>query len=176
MTLTKRLQVIERKRAALLERVSAMDATVLDGRVRPATWSIKEIVEHLVLAEEDVLVDIRALDRLEPRPRRWRNRMAYVVVMFVLKYDIPVKAPSSAMLPAGNLSLADLRDRWESNHRHLRGYVLGLDRAAQKRAVFRHPITGPITVRGALRMLDVHLERHARQIRRLERRLRSLRA
>ncbi len=35
--------------------------------------------------------------------------------------------------------------------------------------LFRHPIAGPLTTAHALRMLEVHLDRHIRQIDALER-------
>jgi hypothetical protein len=44
--------------------------------------------------------------------------------------------------------------------------VLGKDEL--QRAVFEHPVSGPMTVRQAVCMLEVHMERHIRQIHRLK--------
>lgn len=169
MRLLERLRRIEAKRTELLDRAAALEPEVLRARVRPDKWSIQENIEHLVLAEEDVLIDLENLDLLPTQARRLKDRLLYFVVMLVLRYDIPVKAPSEAMLPSGKLSLTELRTRWETNHARLRRYVEDMDASALRAAVFRHPVTGPLTPPQAIRMLEVHLDRHARQIRELER-------
>jgi hypothetical protein len=169
VTLDERLRRIEDKRAALLSRVEPMAEEALCARLRPGKWTIQEIIEHLILAEEDVLIDFDGLNTLHAQARRFRDSISYVVVMFVLTYDIPVKAPSTAMLPTGGFCLDELRERWEENHGRLRQYLVGLDSAAARRAIFRHPVAGPLTVHQALRMLEVHLDRHTRQIQALER-------
>jgi len=149
--------------------VESWGPELLHAHPRPGKWSIQEIVEHLVLAEEDVFLDLDDLERLEDRPRRPKNRLLYFLVMFILRYGIPVEAPSRAMLPTGDSSLSELRHRWEWNHARLGAYLAGLSAAGARRAVFRHPVTGPLTVRQAIRMVEVHLDRHIRQIRTLER-------
>lgn len=169
MRLEDRIRSIERKRSGLLDAADAMDPELLTGRPRPGKWSVLEIIEHLVLAEEDVFVGFDDLTPPAAESRRLKHRVWYVIVMFVLRYDIPVAAPSDAMLPSGQRSLAELRPRWEDNHRRLRQHVDGLAPAAARRPVCRHPIAGPMTIGQALRMLDVHLDRHIRQIRALER-------
>lgn len=169
MSLDERLRRIEEKRDGLLDELETLDSEVLYAHPRPGKWSIHEIVEHLVVAEEDVVIDYHDLERLQARPRRLKNRLMYLVVMLVLRFDIPVPVPSEAMLPTGEPSLRSLRERWAANHARLRRYVANLDRATARRAVFRHPITGPLTVPQALRMLEVHLDRHTRQIRTLQR-------
>jgi hypothetical protein len=44
-----------------------------------------------------------------------------------------------------------------------------IDRKGFRRAVFEHPIAGPLSVEQALHMDQVHLDTHVRQIRRLQR-------
>ena len=173
MTPIDRLASIERKRVALLEDVAALDQVMLTARPLPDKWSIREIVEHLVLAEDDVVGDFSTLDVRDAQPRDIGNHLRYLIVLSVLRLRIPVKAPSRAMLPTGGRSLAELRETWNDHHRRLRSFVAGLTRSGAGRPIFRHPIAGPISVSQALVMLDAHLDSHVHQIRR---RLRLLRA
>jgi DinB superfamily len=161
------LKQIDRRRLRLLDEVDQLEGTVVTKKPAPEKWSIAEIVEHLVLAERDVLGGLRATTELQPHPRTVQNHVAYHVVMFVLRFGIPVKAPSTAMLPTGSVPLAEARRLWNENHEWLRGYVTELDSADLAPAVFHHPVAGPLTVAQAVRMLGVHLVRHARQIDRL---------
>jgi len=132
-------------------------------------WSVLEIIEHLVLAERAVLQDLPELSRLSARERKLKHRFAYLIVMFVLRYGIPVPVPSPAMVPRGNRSLVDLRRLWDENQRWLGAYIGGLDRKGLRRAVFGHPVAGPLTVGQPVRMDQVHLKTHVRQIKRLQR-------
>jgi len=166
MTPIDRLASIERKRLALLEDVAALDEEMLTARPLPDKWSIREIVEHLVLAEDDVVGDFSRLDAPDAQPRGIGNYVRYLIVLFILRFRIPVKAPSRAMLPTGGRSMSELRETWDEHHRRLRTFVAGLTRDGARRAIFRHPISGPLSVSQALLMLDAHLDSHIHQIRR----------
>lgn len=165
--LQQRLRALDERRCALLDEVEALSADRLTARPRPGKWTILEIVEHLVLAERDVLQNLPEPSQLVDRRRGLKARLSYPAVFFVLKYGIPVEVPSPRMVPTGSASLADLRRRWDESQQWLRSYVDGLDRHGRSRAVFAHPVTGPMTVAQAIRLDRVHVETHARQIRRL---------
>ena len=166
MTTIDRLAGIERKRLALLADVAALDDAALTTRPGVGTWSIREIIEHLVLAEDDVIGDFSTLDTRDARARRVGNHARYFIVMFILRFRIPVKAPSRAMVPKGERPLEELRATWDEHHRRLRAFVAGLDQAGIQRAIFRHPISGPLSVAQGIAMLDAHLDSHIHQIRR----------
>ena len=165
--LQRRLRALDERRCALLDEVEALSADRLTARPRPGKWTILEIVEHLVLAERDVLRNSPEPSRLVERRRDLKARVSYPLVLFVLKYGIPVEVPSPRMVPTGRASLADLRRDWDESQRWLRSYIDGLDRNGFGRAVFEHPVTGPLTVAQAVRLGQVHVETHARQISRL---------
>ena len=92
------------------------------------------------------------------------------IVMFILRFDIPVKVPSTGMLPKGR-HLEVLERRWRELHQGVRDFVHSLSRDRERAGIFVHPVAGPLTVGQMLFMLDVHLQRHARQIDRLARRI-----
>jgi len=159
-----RLQLIEAKRIRLQQRLSGLEPHVVTARPRPDKWSILEIVEHLVLSERAVFGPLDGLEQRTPRERSLRNRALYWVVMFILHFDIPVKVPSAALLPEGTRSVESLWAQWQASHTALRRWVEASDARVQRHALFSHPVAGPMTMADTLRMLDVHLDRHIRQI------------
>jgi DinB superfamily len=163
----RRLRALDERRRALLADVEALSAERLTAKPLPGKWSILEIVEHLVLAERAVLQNLPEPSQLVGRPRGLKARVSYPMVLFVLKYGIPVEVPSPRMVPTGRASLPDLRRAWDESQQWLRSYVDGLDRRGLARAVFAHPVAGPLTPAQAIRLGRVHLETHARQIGRL---------
>lgn len=161
----RRAEAVDARRRALLERIEALPAATLDARPEEG-WSILEIVEHLVLAEEEVYGDLSGDPATRARSRSFRHRLAYLLVMGILLGPIPVPVPSDGMKPTGRATLAELRERWDGLHARLLAFVAGLDRRSRALAVFRHPIAGPMTPMQTVRMAGVHLARHERQIRR----------
>jgi hypothetical protein len=162
------IQAFDDQRRALLDELAALPPESLRARALPDKWSILEIVEHLVLAERFVLGGMPPAAELKERRRSLRNRCIYPIVIFVLRFSIPVKVPAKRMLPTGQVSLADVRTAWDENLRWLRAYVAGLAPGGGRRAVFLHPVAGPITLTQALRMDQLHFATHLRQIRRLQ--------
>ena len=71
-------------------------------------------------------------------------------------------------LPRGQSSLPDLRRDWDEMQQWLRSYVERLGREDPAKAVFGHPVAGPMTLQQVLDMGKLHLATHTRQIRRLE--------
>lgn len=165
MTIEQRLRSVQTKRADLMRWIATIAPDRVSTRPRPEKWSIQEIVEHLVLAESDVFGDLDSLAERRSRSRTLKNRLLYLVVMFILRFDIPVKVPSSGMVPSGTRSVAELTTAWESNHRLLGEWIGSADSGLLRAPLFVHPIAGPMTTTQALRMLEVHLDRHIRQIR-----------
>lgn len=162
-----RLDRIEADREALLAEVSAADPDLLRRRPVPGSWCVLEVVEHLVLTERSVLRGLFETRLLEARPRTARNRILRWIVRGVLRFGIPVKAPSRSMLPGGEVDLPELRAMWEENHRRLREFLTGLDAERVGDAVFRHPVAGPLQPAAAVDLMAVHLDRHRGQIDRL---------
>jgi DinB superfamily len=164
-----RLQTFNQKRGALLNEMGTLDPDKLVAKPLAGKWSILEIIEHLAIAERAVLQGLPEPSRLNARERRLKHRFSYAIVMFVLKFGVPVQVPSPAMLPRGDRSLAELRRLWDENQEWLRAYIDSLDSKGFRRAVFEHPVAGPLTVEQAVHMDQVHFDTHVRQIRRLQR-------
>lgn len=164
--LHRRLAAVERRRGALMDALAREDPGLLSYRPGDGGWSVLEIVEHLILAEREVLRPLWEPSLLRDREPSFRSRAGYHVVMFVLRFGVPVKVPAASMNPSGGSGLDALRARWEDNHRVLRGFLDTLGPGEGRRALFRHPVSGPLTVAQALAMLDVHFRRHRGQIHR----------
>ena len=163
----RQIRRLDDRRKALLDELASVRPEDLAVRPAAGKWSILEIVEHLVVAEGVVFLDFPPVADLKARRRRWKHRFAYLVVFFVLRFGVRVQTPSPKMNPEGGRSLAELRRRWDENLARLRSYAAELDRGALRRALFRHPAVGPITLAQALTLDLLHLEVHSRQIRRL---------
>ena len=161
-----KLEQSNQTRLNLLERIEAMAPEDLTRKAGSNRWSVLEILQHIVLGERGVLHNLPEPSRLVHCRRRPIHFVKYAIVLFILKWNIPVPVPSAEMVPDGITTLEEIRDQWEQNYRWFKSYVDGLNAETVKHAVFRHPVTGPLTPGQALRMGHLHLETHIRHIKR----------
>lgn len=164
MSIQEQLRSIEMKRMSLMERVFGMELGLSTVRPRPDKWSILEIVGHLVRFEGNVLGHLGELEPRRHRKRNLKDRTRYLAAMFILRFDIPARVPSPAMIPKGDRGVGLLQAQWEINHSMLRKWIAASDQRVLRQLLFSHPVAGPVTMAESLRMLEVHLDRHIRQI------------
>src|SRR3954464_386342 len=157
MGLIERLQSFDARRNALLDEVEALEPETLTARPLAGKWTILEIVEHLVLAERVVFQGLPDPAQLKARKPRPEQRVRYFLVMFVLRTGIPVGVASPAMIPEGGRSLAELRRLWDEDKAWLLACLDHLGPQGTGKAVLKHPIAGPVSVRQAVVMSRIHL-------------------
>jgi hypothetical protein len=127
------------------------------------------VVQHLVLAEQDVIGDARYADTPTILRRDLRAYLGYPMVFLVLAYGVPFPVPSAAMKPDGRTTLPELRAQWDDLHQWLQAFVDRLTPATIDCPVFYHPLTGPLTVEQTLTLSHIHLTCHMRQIEQIKR-------
>lgn len=163
MKVKEKIEQFEAKRNSLLDRLAEIDSDRLAARPLDGKWSVIEIVEHMVVAEKEVLMGLPDPAKLKVYRRTLKNKMMLKVVMFVLG-RINVKVPSPTMNPEGEADLEELRRRWDENQKWFRNYVDSCSDEDLEKAVFKHPVSGPINVEQAVDMSIAHIDAHTAQI------------
>ena len=164
--LLRQLDAFDLARRRLLDELAPLPPRALTFTPSSGGWSILGAVEHVVRAERAVLQDHPEPSALVDRPRGLRDRLAYELVRALLRSPVSVGTPSRAMDPQGGVTLADLRRQWDESQAWLRADVTSA--RDLRRAVFAHPVTGPIGAAQAVALSRVHLGRHTRQTHRLQ--------
>ncbi len=172
-SVARRFARLERQRERLLATVRAVDTASQEYRPAPGAWSAADVVQHLVLVDE-----LAARQLITPRegsrPRRIATtRLAYFVMLVVLRTPIRIKAPSKAVVPSAHVALAALESRWNAARAHLEEHLASLAPDALRRPVYRHPIAGWLTIPETLGFLEAHVAHHAAQLARIARQRRT---
>ena len=157
----------DQTRRDVLRDVAAMSPAEIEWRPTPDAWNVREVVEHLVLIEQVVMRGLPEFDQLVVRPRTLANRFWHLVIRVILRFNIPVKAPSRGMRPTGTRSLPELITIWDAQHVWIMRYAEHADAQGRDPNVFKHPVAGPLNMRQGLRLAFEHLLRHWRQIDRI---------
>jgi hypothetical protein len=163
-----RLVVLERTRDAFLEGVRSGSDSQRRFRPGEGAWSMLDVTEHLVLAEEKSLLGILK----GPRPGTRVTSLAQIrmaAVRLVLGTSLRVKVPVQTVVPQGNVSLEELEARWKAAHLGVTGAFEPVTSADAGDARFRHPISGWVTAREGLGFLVAHIRHHSVQLTRIRR-------
>lgn len=166
--LSRRLATLDTAREAFLAPVRAMTEVQRSFHPAPDAWSVLDVTEHLVLAEEKSLLGMLK----GPPPGTTitpiaRIRMA--MVRFVMRTDLRVKVPVVRVLPRGNVSLTELEARWLEARRGLGIFLESVTEEDAGAALFRHPIGGWVSASQGVAFYASHIGHHARQVRRIQR-------
>jgi hypothetical protein len=124
------------------------------------------VIEHLVLAESEIIGDLGQVQKRSSQTRCLRDRIAHFITLFVLRFGIPVPVVSDTMEPSGKTSFEALVHQRREHQRKLLTFVERLNKDTARRAVFSHPFAGPLNTRQIASLAEFHLDSHVRQIRR----------
>ena len=150
---------LEEVRLTLIRTVRGLDPKTLRHKPSPERWSILEDFQHLVLAEQNTLLEFGSIPASETF-----NPENFALVLHVLDGDIAVDVPDPAMEPDGAAGLEDLIRDWEASRERLRRFLDTCGPDDLYKPVSRHPVTGPLTVEACLRLLGSHFHHHRRRI------------
>ena len=162
----KRLDTVHEK---LSTAIRTTDPVLYFKRPSENEWSIAEVVQHLCLAEQHVLKDLKKGLATEPAKVGFFKKL---IPMRIISWRlVRVKAPK-AVSPNNNTPAMDelMRsyDQVRVDLKHLCADYGG-DRLKEIR--FKHPFLGDIDGAAAVSMLGFHEERHYKQIREILKKL-----
>ncbi len=166
--LADRLVALDKARLEFLAPVSEAGAAQLRFRPVPGAWSMLDVTEHLVLAEEKSLLGMLK----GPPPGMTVTPVAHArmaLVRLVMKTDIRIKVPVARVIPEGTASLQELESRWNESRRGLERFLEAISGADARAPRFRHPIGGWVTADEGVAFLADHIRHHLRQVHRIRR-------
>ena len=154
-------------RERFLSRVRAAAPVQRSYRATPGTWSMLDVTEHLVLAEEHSVLGVE-----KGPPPGVRATLAasfrMVLVRGVMDSPIRVKVPVARVLPTGTPALDALEERWMVAARRLAELFERVEQGERGVARFRHPVAGWVGAREGLGFLAAHIRHHERQLGRIQ--------
>jgi hypothetical protein len=152
------------KLEALLQRLDSLTDEMLSFKAGPDKWSIIQVIEHLVIAEKDLLqqlsINIPA-STLDPEAKTPEKHQTVIKVM---ERDIEVDVPHESLEPHGNIALEDLRRQWKNIREKLPGLLAEIKPDKKEDPVFQHPYGGPLDIADTLQFFEVHFDNHMRHI------------
>lgn len=160
---------IEAQRVSLIHKLSKVTKTRQHYSESETSWSILNIVEHIVLSEEASL-DYVQKKLSNPDQLKSVELISWVKILLmkmVLKFNMKFKAPNHVNpLEKNGSNLESLADRWE----FVRNRLIELSETDSKnlaKGILRHPYAGMMNFSQLVAFFETHFEHHLGQINRL---------
>lgn len=165
-TLDRLFKRIESQRLVVMMELKRDGAEDVAWKPGPESWSLTEVIEHLVIAEERSL---RGLERERPADlgSRLGARVKIRLLTLLAPLPIRVKAPSKGLLPTGIPELPELEMRWGEARCRLAGVLDAVTPEALGERRWKHPIAGWLDTREWLGFIYAHTNHHRAQLGRI---------
>lgn len=156
---------IEGLKENIFRNLKTFDPEILQNKVDEKTWSPVQILSHLIFSERASVLylkkKIKAGDDLENAwiSSRWRMYLLRKAFNGNRKF----KAPEALANPE-NLTLQQAEEEWNRVRSDLRDFLQSYPQKYRRKAIFRHPVAGRITVEQMLEFFKIHMLHHKKQI------------
>lgn len=167
-----RLDQLERATENLLRAAEALGPAVATTPA-PGQWSAAQVVHHLFVTETAIIgqVDKNLRQAGLSAPSLADSLRALLIRVVFRLPGIRVRAPRGVgELTEGAVvaPLPELKTEWQATRRRLEQLLNEFPPALLRRAVFRHPRSGLMTIGQTLDFMLDHVLHHQQQLRRIE--------
>ncbi len=162
------IAAVAQARERFLAAVGGLSAEQATFKPAPARWSILEITEHVVRAEEAGVGGVwRALDGYRRGEPVWTGDPVHKglsIEEVVARTWQPKEQVPEIAAPRWGGALSYWVARLRSQQLVLEELAKSLAGVALEEVIYPHPISGPLDVRQRLEFLRFHLDRHRGQV------------
>lgn len=167
----KQFKSIEEQRKILLDEISKLSHTQQNFKPSPESWSILQVVNHLLYAETNIvkymLKKMQGIATVEKAGVQAKVRS--IVLNTFLKSPLKFKAPKAAMPKQDEVYIFENLSKQWSEVRAEFGKILDqLNPADAEKLLFKHPISGKFNIYQTMSFMREHIEHHKKQIQRIK--------
>ena len=165
-TLQKQFDQLEKSRKDLFEDLSSYDDEIINKRPKPGVWSIAQVVEHLIKAEESSLhyLQKKTQDTSKVPVAGLGSRWRYFLTAAVFMTNIKYKSPDLILPTDSYATIKHLNQHWAKVRKDTYELLNRLPEADLKKEIWKHAIAGKMNVSQMLAFFNIHFNRHRKQV------------
>jgi len=160
---------LETQKQDVLADIARLSPTQLRFRPEQTAWSVSEVIDHLVKVEKALLEAARG-QLPNGTPLKFNDRVGALFIIGIMQLPMRVKVPASAsmVLPEATADTSEIAMRWSAVREEMAEMLRSLRPEQLRCGLFRHPVSGWMTMARALAFLSAHLRHHDYQLNRLK--------
>ncbi len=166
--LNKRLGELDDSLKALLEELKVFSDETLNDRPDEETWSVLQVMQHLKVSENLSMKYVQKKLSFKPKLKRafllspMRLQLLKLYLNSPLKYKAPKVVDTPSFPP--DSTFWEVAKQWSQQRQELAEFLQSLPPEMFKKAIYKHPIAGRLSLYGMLDFFQLHFNRHRKQI------------
>jgi hypothetical protein len=139
----------------------------------PNSWSVIQALRHVQMAESASLAYItkKSLGGAQLANSTFYPRVLLVLTDLTFRSGVKIKAPKALENPPIS-TLEELASDWAQTRDAMRLFIEKFPDEWERKAVYKHPFIGMLSLAGAIQFFNVHQNQHIRQVYRIMRSIR----
>ncbi|HRH63807.1 MAG TPA: DinB family protein [Bacteroidia bacterium] len=157
---------LEKQRINLLLQLEAYPNTRLNLPTENNKWSVNQIIEHLILAEEISIKSIQAkvLTAKHFESTGLHTAVRKFLLRIFLRSPLKFSAPALVSNPTNTTDFSELKTKWAAVRQQLKELLDWLPAHVLSKCIYKHPVAGKMSIYGGLDFMYEHVRRHRQQI------------
>ena len=162
---------MESERIALFARLDQLPEAKLSLQPAAGSWSVTQVIMHLVIAEEGGLAYLRKkLSFAKHKPVGTFSVLRLMLLKAAMASPFKFKAPAIvAVVP--NLGYTEAKERWAAVRKAMHDVYSSLPDEHVGHDLYKHPLAGKLDLVQGTRFIHAHCKRHMDQIDRILKRI-----
>ena len=164
--LQKQFAGLEKSRKDLFDDLRNHDDDLVNKKPSPEAWSIVQVLEHLLKAEEQSLAYL--LKKTQDTSKvpvaglgsKWRFLLTQTVFVMNIKY----KAPALVVPSNTSASIQQIEARWDKVRKETFDLLNRLPDEDLKKEIWKHAVAGKMNISQMLAFFQIHFDRHRKQV------------
>ena len=159
-------KAIEKSRKDLFDDLKSYEDEVINQKPAPGAWSIAQVAEHLIIAEEGSLkyLQKKTQDTSKVPVAGLRSKWRFLLTNTVFVLNINFKAPA-VVVPTDNFAtVEELDKRWTQVRADTLLLLNRLPEADLKKEIWKHAVAGKMDAYQMVAFFNIHFNRHRKQI------------
>lgn len=164
-----KLDKLDAKLQNLLKDLESYSNEKLNHKPEENEWSVLQVIQHMLTVER--LSTMYVKKKLSFNPTLKNTNISTQLRLLLLKsynyLPIKLKAPKNVgdNLPEFS-TLAETAEKWQATRQELRDFFATLSDEIFQKEVYKHPISGRMSLVHMLEFFEGHFDRHLKQIKR----------
>jgi uncharacterized damage-inducible protein DinB len=157
---------LEKSRKDLFEDLRAYSDDIVNEKPSPEAWSIAQVIEHLIMAEEFSLqyLQKKTQDTSKVRVAGFGSQWRFLLTQTVFFMNIKYKAPTIINPTNTFATVAGLDARWTKVRKDTFELLNRLPEADLEKEIWKHAVAGKMNIHQMLAFFNIHFNRHRKQV------------
>jgi uncharacterized damage-inducible protein DinB len=164
--LLEQFNAIEKSRKDLFDDLKNYDDDVINKKPSPEAWSIAQVLEHLIIAEDGSLkyLQKKTQDTSKVPVAGLGSTWRFMLTNAVFVFNISFKAPAVVVPPNNFTTIKELNNRWTQVRTDTFLLLSKLPDDDYKKEIWKHAVAGKMNVYQMLSFFNIHFNRHRKQV------------